>query len=294
MGSAFDVAPLTPAIGSVVTGLDLSHDMSDAVMLQLVHMLHERSVVVIKEQTLTDADFVRFGYFWGRPTEFFIAEHRKKDHPEMIRIDNDPSTPVYMRDAAVHWHSDNSYEKESAAVTILYGREAPDEGGYTHFASTAAACEALPDDRKAILDPLVAVHDLGAAPWIDGETPPDAARPKRNLPLQRHPLIGRHPVTGRKAIFTSGTAFAIDGLEQEEATRLIRELRAYVVQPRFRCSYKVLAGDIALWDNFTTVHSSSPIEYSREDGKRRLLYRISTKGMPALCAVDVSSTQHCC
>lgn len=294
MGNIFDVAPLTPAIGSVVIGLDLSRDMNDAVMLQLVRLMHERSVLVIKEQTLTDADFVRFGHYWGHPLEFFIAEHRKNDHPEMIRIDNDPATPLCMRDAAVHWHSDNSYEVEPAAVTMLYGKEAPDQGGYTHFASTAAAYQALPDEKKAFLDALVAVHELGAAPWIDEETPPDANRPKRNLPLQRHPLIMRHPVTGRKAIFTSGTAFAIDGLEQEEARGLIRELRAHVVQPRFRCSYKVLAGDIALWDNFTTVHSSSPIEYSREDGKRRLLYRISTKGVPALRGASVPSAEVSC
>ncbi len=294
MGGAFDVAPLTPAIGAVVTGLDLSRGMNDALMLQLIQMMHERSILVIKEQRLTDADFVRFGHYWGRPLEFFIVEHRKGDHPEMIRIDNDPSTPAYRRDAAVHWHSDNSYEDEPAAVTMLYGKEAPNDGGYTHFASTAAAYDALPDEMKAFLDTLVAVHELGAAPWIDGETPPDANRPKRNLPLQRHRLIMRHPLTGRRAIFTSGTAFAIDGLEQEEARYLIRELRAHVVQPRFRCSYKVAAGDIALWDNFTTVHCSSPIEYSREDGKRRLLYRISTKGMPALCSVSVPSAEHYC
>ncbi len=279
----FSTEALAPALGAVVHGLDLRRNMTDDLMRALIALLHDRGVIVIKEQTLSDAEYVRFGRFWGRPLAFFIAEHRKDEHPEMIRIGNSPATPPSMRDGAVHWHSDSSYEVEPAAVTMLYGKEAPDEGGATHFASTAAAYETLPEEEKAALEGLVAVHELGAAPWIDGETPPDPDRPQRNLPRVRHPLIMRHPVTGRKAIFASGTAFAIEGMDAAEASELIRKLRRRIVCDEFKTSYKVLPGDIVLWDNFSTVHCASPIEYSDEDGKRRLLYRISTKGVPDLC-----------
>jgi taurine dioxygenase len=105
------------------------------------------------------------------------------------------------------------------------------------------------------------------------------------MPRQRHPLIMKHPVTGRKAVFTSGTACGIEGMDEREAIALIRMLREHVVSPEFRADYKVMPGDIVLWDNFSTVHCASPIEYSNEDGKRRLLYRISTKGVPDLCEV---------
>jgi taurine dioxygenase len=94
--------------------------------------------------------------------------------------------------------------------------------------------------------------------------------------------VVRHPVTGRKAIFTSGTAYAIEGMAQSEATELIRGLRRHIVRREFRVTYKVMPGDVVLWDNFSTVHCASPIEYSDAPGKRRLLYRISTKGLPAL------------
>lgn len=283
MAKDYDITPLQPAIGAVVTGLDLARDMGDAVMRSLIGLLHGRGVVVIRDQRLTDAEYVRFGHYWGRPLEFFIPEHRNSEFPVLIRIDNDPATPPALRDGAVHWHSDSSYEEEPAAVTMLYGREAPIEGGVTHFACTAAAYEALPDEMKARLDGLVAIHALGKAPWIEGETEPDPDRPARSMPQQRHRLIMRHPVTRRKAIFTSGTACAIEGMDQDEATALIRALRAHVVKPEFRASHKAMPGDIVLWDNFSTVHCASPIEYSNEDGKRRLLYRISTKGIPELC-----------
>jgi len=280
----FKVAPLGAKLGALVTGLDLATDSSESVLRALIDLLHDRGVVVIQNQRLNDAEYVRFGQAWGRPLEFFIADHRGQEFPELIRINNDPATPEAMRDGAVHWHSDSSYEEEPAAVTMLYGKEAPKEGGVTRFANTAAAYEALPNAMKAQIEDLVAVHGLGKAPWINGETQPDPNRPAPELPDQRHPLVMRHPVTGRKAIFTSGTAYGIDGMPQKEATRLIRLLRRHVVKPEFRARYKVMPGDIVLWDNFSTVHCAEPIEYSNEPGKRRLLYRISTKGIPALCA----------
>lgn len=277
------VTALAPAIGSVVQGVDLAQDMSDPLMRALIALLHARGVIVIPGQRLSDAQYVRFGQSWGRPLEFFIPEHRNSEFPTMIRIDNNPATPPAMRDGAVHWHSDSSYEEEPAAVTMLYGKDAPDEGGITHFAHTAAAYDALPAAMKTRIEGLVAIHELGKAPWIEGETVPDPNRPQRPLPRQRHPLVMRHPVTGQKAIFTSGTACAIEGMAEDEAVALIRSLRQHVVQPAFRTAYKVLAGDIVLWDNFATVHCASPIAYSDLPGQRRLLYRISTKGIPALC-----------
>lgn len=279
----FTATPLAPAIGAVVTGLDLSRDMSETTMRRLLALLFDRGVVVIPNQTLDDAGYVRFAHFFGEPLDFFIAEHRNADFPAIIRINNDPATPAPMRDGAVHWHSDSSYESVPGAVTMLFGKEAPDSGGETHFASTSAAYADLPDSMKLRIDGLVAHHELGRAPWIDGETRPEPNRPPRGTDAPRHKLVMIHPVTGRKGIFTSGTAYAIEGMDDAEAFALIRELRVHIVKPAYRTSYKILPGDIVLWDNFGTVHSATPLEYSSAPGKRRLLHRISTKGVPALC-----------
>ena len=91
-------------------------------------------------------------------------------------------------------------------------------------------------------------------------------------------------MTGRKALFTSGTAYGAEGLQQDEGRELIDRLRKHITQPQFVTEYKVKPGDIFLWDNFQVLHTATPIEYSDEPGKRRMLLRISTKGKPDLCA----------
>src|SRR5688572_7919646 len=149
------VTKLSPVIGSIVEGLDLAEDMSDTKIGMLITLLHQRGVLIIKDQSLSNARYAEFGHQWGKPLEFFLKDHRDPEFPVIIKVHNDPATPTAMRDGAVHWHSDSSYEAEPAAVTMLYGREAPDIGGVTHFASTAAAYDAVPERTKAEIEGLV-------------------------------------------------------------------------------------------------------------------------------------------
>ena len=79
-----------------------------------------------------------------------------------------------------------------------------------------------------------------------------------------------------------------------EALALIRELRAHIVKPACRTSYKILPGDVVLWDNFGTVHRAAPLEYSSEPGKRRLLRRISAKGGARLVPTTGLTAQSGC
>jgi taurine dioxygenase len=212
-----------------------------------------------------------------------LKDHTRDDFPEMIRITNAASTPLRYRDGAMHWHSDSTYEEEPASVTMLYGVEVPEVGGETMVASTALAYDALPDATKQYIDGLVGLHCLGGSPALPGENIPFVPEETARLGIQRHNLVMRHPVTGRKVLFPSGTAFGAEGMDRDRGRALIAELRAHVTQPEFVTTYKVRVGDVFLWDNFQTLHTATPIDYSDDDGKRRLLYRISTKGVPELC-----------
>jgi len=277
------ISRMSNPFGVAAYGLDLSKDMSPEVMRELIAALHEHQILIIEQQHLSNAEYVKFGYFWGRPLAFMNTSDTRDDFPEMIKIDNRASTPARYRDGAVHWHSDSTYEEVPAAVTMLYGIEAPEIGGETMIASTANAYDALSAEMKGKIDSMVALHCLGGSPELPGEKIPFNPETTARLGIVKHPLVMQHPVTGRKALFTSGTAFGVEGIEREAGRELIAELRAHATKPEFISKVKIRKGDIFLWDNFQTLHTATPIEYSDEDGKRRLLYRISTKGLPDLC-----------
>lgn len=289
METSLRVTPLPGPFGVAVEELDLSQDMSDETVRRLIDLLHEHQILAIKGQSLASADYVRFGYKWGKPLSFAIESHRRDDHPEMIRITNKAATPERYRDGAKHWHCDSTYEEVPASVTMLYGIEAPAEGGETLLASTSLAYDALDPAMKERIDGLTGLHCLGGSPELPGEKIPFIPEETARHGIQKHPLVMRHPVTGRKSIFTSGSAYGAEGLEKDEGRALINTLREHITRPEFTTSYKIEAGDIFLWDNFQTLHSATKIEYSDEDGKRRLLYRISTKGLPDLCRQAIAA-----
>lgn len=278
------ITPMPGPFGAVVEDIDLATDQSEPTMRALIAALHEHQILAIRGQHLTEEQYAAFGHFWGKPLMFHIEGHRNNAHPELIRINNSASTPERYRDGAMHWHSDSSYEEVPASVTMLYGVEAPATGGETMIASSALAYDALDDETKAQIDGLTGLHCLGGSPALPGEKIPFVPETTAQHGIQKHPLVMRHPVTGRKALFTSGTAYSAEGMDRDEGRALIDRLRQHVTEPQFVTKYKVEEGDIFLWDNFQVLHTATAIEYSDEPGKRRLLYRISTKGMPDLCA----------
>jgi len=271
-------------LGAIADELDLASDTSEATLRTLIAALHEHQILAIRGQALPYARYVEFGRQWGKPLEFMTKSATRDDFPEMIRISNAAATPERYREGARHWHSDSSYEPTPASVTMLYCAEAPEVGGETLIASSALAYEALDAETKAQIDDMVGLHCLGGSPGLPGEKIPFVPEETARMGIVKHPLVYRHPVTGRKALFVSGTAYGAEGMDRDEGRALIDRLRRHIVQPAFTTSYKAEAGDIFLWDNFQVLHSSTPIEYSDEPGKRRLLYRIRTKGVPALCA----------
>lgn len=282
------ITPMPGPFGAIVKDIDLSTPQSDETLRTLITALHDHQILAIKGQKLSDADYVGFGYHWGNPLMFHLPSHRKNDFPEMIQISNAAATPERYRDGAKFWHQDSSYETVPASVTMLYGAETPVEGGETLIASTALAYDAMDDATKARVEELTGLHCLGGSPALPGEKIPFVPENTARHGIVSHPMVMRHPVTERKALYLSGSAFGAEGLEIDEGRALINDLRAHCTQPQFVTRYKVETGDIFLWDNFQVLHSATPIEYSDEPGKRRLLYRISTKGAPALCGVNTA------
>lgn len=291
-----NLTKLESGLGVRVEGIDLAAGWDDDLLRRLIALLYAHHVLVIGGQTLDPQTYLRFGRIWGDPISFLREDHRVDGSPEVILLSNSPIMfPEGQRDYAAHWHSDSTYEEVPASTTMLYCIEAPDRGGETLFADTEAAYEALPQETKDRIADLMVTHRAGAGrrdPEF-GEKPhsskPYSEDAQRRIKTFIHPLVQRHPVTGRKALFgIAGTATGIEGMDEEEAMELITTLKRHVLQPRFMASVTARPGDLLLWDNYPLIHTATPIEYSLEDGRRRLLHRISVKGLPALADIQAA------
>jgi taurine dioxygenase len=279
------ITPLDGPFGIRIEGLDVSQELSEETLLKLSDLLFTHKVVVLADQHLEDAAYVRFGYHWGKPIDFFKDDHRDVVHRELIRVTNGTTVPMEHRDGAVQWHNDSSYDELPATITMLYCIEAPEEGGETLFADIIAAYEALPAEMRARIESASAWHTMLGAPQIEGEmierlTPPPWGK-------YLHPIAYHHPVVpGRIGLYTSATGQSIDGMDYDEGRELLRSLRRHSFDERFQGKYKLQKNDLILWDNFSVAHSATPIEYSDEPGKFRLLQRISTKGVPTFLSAN--------
>jgi taurine dioxygenase len=281
--------PMPGIFGARIDGLDLAREQDAATIARLIDLLYTHKILVIPAQAIDDAAYVAFGRHFGNPLEFFHASSRGRAHPELISVTNATSVPVEHRDGAVQWHNDSSYEAVPASITMLYCREAPDEGGVTLFSDIAGAFDALPQEQRDRLRPLTALHTMLGAPWLEEERT-DRMTPPPGMGTFPHPLVIVHPETGREALYPSATARTIVGWNESKARATILALRRHVADPAFRQSYRMVRGDIMIWDNFAVAHSATPIEYSDEPGKRRILERISTKGRPTIRSTFPTTT----
>ena len=274
--------------GAEIAQLDI-RTADDRDLNRLLEALLEHRFVLLPGQHLSNDQYVAFGKRWGRPVMLIARRNTLESHPEMIAQSNREATPIFVRNVANHWHCDSSYEAETAVFTMLYGVEAPDVGGETLFADLVAAYDELPAEKKAHYETLSVKHATSAATPLPDEyisdpaSLPEEFRKSVTVPDPvTHPLVRAHPVSGRKALYgLGGSAYGIEGWPDEEGNAFVMELRHYATQERFRSACKLMPRDVLIWDNFSTMHRATPIDYSDAPGERRLNYRISLKGVPA-------------
>jgi taurine dioxygenase len=210
------------------------------------------------------------------------------EQPEVMRISNvvEDGRHIGNPDAGVLWHSDGAYLPVPSMYTLLHCLEIPEQNGKTLgntlFASTAAAWEALPDERKRVLAGLRARHSLAheydqkdaAGSLKRGRMTSDEKR--HVVPEVVHPLVRTHPLTARKCLYLSeAVTIGIEGMEPEAARALIDELNAWCSSDAFVYRHQWQVGDFVFWDNCPTKHRAL---FDYELPQRRLMHRTTVAG----------------
>ena len=279
--------PLSGPFGRAVRDVDIAAGVDDETFRALAGALYEHRVLVLKDQTCGEEAYLAFGRKWGAPIPHVVDTARMPGYPEMFEVGNDTwrgADDDLARNSAAFWHTDQSYDADVATATMLYARKTPDSGGQTRIADQKAAYDDLDEATRERIDGLKAVHLYGATSGRDGEraTKPLTATQAAQVPPVAHPLVRRHAVTGEKALYAvAGTAFAVEGMDADEAAALIAGLKAHAVNERYVYDHEYEVGDVAIWDTQMTLHSATPIG-PPAPGNRRLLWRISVRGKPPL------------
>jgi alpha-ketoglutarate-dependent 2,4-dichlorophenoxyacetate dioxygenase len=170
------------------------------------------------------------------------------------------------------WHTDGSFRRIPAALSMLYAHCVPTNGGETEFADLRAAWEALPDKTKAELEGLIAMHDIAYSRSQIGFTELLFGEREVLPPVPQH-LVRIHPGSRRKTLYLASHASHVVGLPIPEGRLLLRDLIEFATQPQFVYRHVWREGDLVIWDNRCTMHRGRPFDERETRDPRRVTTR---------------------
>jgi taurine dioxygenase len=275
-----EVIPTGAALGAEVRGVDV-RGLDGAAFARVTRAWHDHSVVLIRDQALSDQELIAFSRRLGDLDWAPIQETGRRfveGLPEIyivsnVKVNGEPIGS--LGDGEAVWHTDMSYLDVPPKASMLYALEVPPAGGNTSFCTMHGIYETLPASLKERIAGLKIKHDgtynsggyvrQGVTPTDDPITSPGAV----------HPLVCTHPDTGRRMLYLGRRRNAyLVGLELEESEALLNELWSYVDRPEFAWEHVWCVGDLVLWDNRCTMHRRDAFD----PNSRRIMHRTQVKG----------------
>ena len=281
---SLELRQLHPLFAAEASGADLSGPITGATVDAIWWAINEYAVVVFREQRLDDTRLRDFAALFG-PLEIgraaAAARKRRLKHPEIGDISNlDEDGRLRAADDRRRldmlgnrlWHTDASYMPVPVVLGMLHAVSVPPAsalgGGETEFADMRAAYDALSDEMKQAIDPLVVEHDIF---WSRGQIGFTEFAPgeREKYPPSRQRLVRRHPGSGRKTVYLSAHASHVVGWPVADGRVLLYDLNLHATRHEFVYSHKWRVGDLVIWDNRDTMHRGRPHDETRPRDLRR-------------------------
>ncbi|MDG2278802.1 MAG: TauD/TfdA family dioxygenase [Pseudomonadales bacterium] len=268
-GVDLKLEPLSPALGTVIHGIDLDQDLDQVGIVEFLRALWlERRVIMFRDQQHLSRDgLIRFARCFGE----LGAHHGERDHvpsgpqtpqdyPDVLQIRSEENHP----NAASEWHSDATWSSRPPMGSVLICREAPPVGGDTNFCDGYGLWQGVHRATKERIKALKAVHVGQPHHAMDG-----------HLPKAIHPVARTHPETGRTVLFVNRVftrQFADEhDLSEAETQNLLQELFANIGRPEVTCRFRWRQGSVAMWDNRAVQHCATADFWPH----RRLMERVT-------------------
>jgi taurine dioxygenase len=262
---------ITPAIGSEVSALDLT-DISSANAKALRQRLIDRKVLVFRNQTISDAEYVAFMGTFGEVVQDDIEPHA--GHPTELCI-------LHIRPGEKQtinfWHMDYSFRPMPTPHLSLYAQQIPECGGDTLFTNLEAAYAGLPDETKARIEGLQTNHKLTVTQNAAKRyTPEQLAGMTGGDPIC-HPLVCKNPDNQRNYLFVNVPIYcrSIVGMESDEGDKLLQSLYHHAQRPEYHFRLVWERNTIVVWENSHCLHYPVSDYFPHE----RLMWRLATRAI---------------
>lgn len=251
--------------GVELKGVDLGAGVDDGLVLELRAAVDRYRVAFLRDQTLNYNGHVALAARFGE-----LAP----GHPIFAAPPCRPALRVFdSRDGvrANHWHTDLTYIARPPALSFLRAVVVPDVGGDTMWADAVLALRTLPGAVRAMAEQLRVVHSndsdytdetvTGCHDWYVAE----------RFECE-NPAVAVHPETGEEVLLLGGFARRCQGLAPQMSRDVLRLLQDHLSRPEHCVRWRWRPGDLAIWDNLTTVHYAV-FDYG---GQQRRFERVTT------------------
>ena len=271
------VTPRSPALGAEITGVDLAAPLDEATLAAIKRALLDHLVLVFPDQSLDDADQIRFSEYFGE----LGARKRHQDRAEaddvhfgvmlVTNIRKDGKPIGSLPDGEMWFHHDMCYVPVPHKGTFLYAIEIPDTGGNTRFANMYKAYDAVP---PALAEQLAGRTALHVYDYVMTEKV-DIDRDLGDIHHHSQPIFVTNPASGRKALYVNRLMTArIDGLPRDESDAILDQLFDIVERPENVFEHEWTPGELVMWDNLCSCHARTDFPADQ----RRLLRRCTIEG----------------
>lgn len=274
---AWNERPLTRRFGLELSGQRIDADLPQAERGAVYDAVMRHGLVVVTGQALSDEAYVEFAESIGEvnPTPNVEGVPASRVLP-ISNIDAEgnrlPPDDWWVRQNMANelWHTDLTFMRPRATVSLLYGREVPPTGGNTEFCDLRLAFEALPPAEQARLERLTGHHSIMHSRATYGFDEWSREEQKRFPPIRRS-LVSLHRESGRKALLLASHIETIDGYDAAATAALVGELMARATAPENCYSHRWSEGDLLLWDNRCVMHRATPFDLANHRRDMRAL-----------------------
>jgi alpha-ketoglutarate-dependent 2,4-dichlorophenoxyacetate dioxygenase len=258
--AALCIDPLHDEFGARITGIDLAAALTDDQLAAVREAIDTYSFLVFPDQSLDDDSHLAFTRRLGEPEPNHVALGRDgvinyfgtigNVQPDGSVRGNAHKQTKFLTGNNM-WHTDSSFRAVPSFVSIMVAYEVPEAGGQTQYVSARAAYRRLPEATKALIDPLVVVHDYVFSRSKVAEVDPAHAA---SLPPIDQKLVRRNPRSGEKNFYVGSHARTIAGWNDADSRSLLDDLLERATGPEHIHTQDWQPGQLVIWDNRCLLH----------------------------------------